>query len=130
MDDIGLSLSNWEAGVLAKNRSRIVSRRPGTDPTGPEALTGLEPLTGADPWRVLGQDDGSSLVADSGRRFSLTSRGEPRVSETAVLTILNRSSESTLDMMLFFERIDGLNNAVLGSPLIKNSDDGEGMGAS
>jgi hypothetical protein len=130
MDDIGWSLSNLEAGELAKNRSRIVSRRPGTDPTGPEPLTGLfEPLTGAEPVRDLGQDDGWSLVADSGRRCSLASRGDPIFSET-VLTMLNRSSESKLDILLFFERIDGLSNAVLGSPLIKNNDDGEGTGVS
>lgn len=48
IDDIGLSPSNREAGELAKNRSNIVSRRPGTDPTGAEPFAGVEPV------RVLG----------------------------------------------------------------------------
>lgn len=47
-----------------------------------------------------------------------------------VLAMLDRSSESMLERLLVFDRIDGLNNAVLGSPLIKNNDDGEETGVS
>ena len=52
------------------------------------------------------------------------------MSSDAELIMLDLSSESMLEMLLVLERIDGLNRAVLGSPLIRNSDDGEGAGVS
>lgn len=52
------------------------------------------------------------------------------ISDAVLLIKLDLSSESMLDKLLFLDRIEGLSKAVLGSPFIKNNDDGDEVGVS
>ena len=139
MDDIGTPPSGFEDGFtwpLEKKRSRIVSCRPGPVPSasaGRYSLIGVTKSMTAELFRdnecrdpKSGRID--SLVAVGGRRSSIV-QGDPIVSD-AELNILDLSSESMLERLLVFERMDGLNSAVLGSPLVRNNDDGDSVGVS